>query len=194
MRRIIMFNRVSADGYFAAADGNLNWTIPEPELDQMAARASQGVGTLLFGRKTYQMFERFWPTAVDQDPHHAGRQSPELHAMGVWINAAAKWVFSTTLQKVTWQNSHLRHEIDRREIESLKQQPGSDILIFGSGSLVSQLTERGLIDEYHFVVGPLLLGGGRPVISGVPNIAQLRLLEAKPFPQGNVMLRYARKG
>jgi dihydrofolate reductase len=194
MRRIVTFNRVSADGYFASPDGGLGWVVPEEELDRGAADNLGGVGTILFGRRTYDMFESFWPHAVDEDPHQAGRHSPEIRAMARWINDATKLVFSRTRNEVSWKNSRLLGELDPQEVAAMKQEPGKDIMIFGSGSIVSQLTEHGLIDEYQFVVGPVLLGGGRPLVSGVPATTSLELLEAKAYPCGNVKLRYGRRG
>lgn len=195
MRRIVAFNNVSADGYFAAENGGLGWVIPEPELDRAAADNLGSAGTILFGRRTYDMFEFFWPTVVTDsptapDPHDPGRHSPEMRAMGKWINDAEKLVFSRTRQDVTWRNSRLIHEFDPGEVEALKRQPGKEIMIFGSGTVVSQLTQHGLIDEYQFVVSPTFLGSGRPLISGVSNGPRLRLLEATPYPSGIVKLRY----
>ena len=187
----------SADGNFAGSDGNLNWVVPEPELDKAAAEGLSGADTILFGRRTYELFEAFWPQAVDDsptapDPHSAGRRSPEIRAMAVWINEATKLVFSRTRKDVTWRNSRLLHEFDPHEIEAMKRQPGKNMMIFGSGSIVSQLTQHGLIDEYHFVVSPILLGSGRPLLSGVSKSSRLDLLEAKKHQSGNVTLRYAR--
>jgi dihydrofolate reductase len=197
MRRIVMFNRVSADGYFAAEDGSLDWVVPEDELDRTAADNLGSADTILFGRRTYEMFESYWPKVVDDspvapDPHDPRRRSPQIRAVGEWINEAAKLVFSRTRQDVTWKNSRLLHALDPREIEALKQRPGKDIMIFGSGSVVSQLTEHGLIDEYQLVVGPVFLGGGRPLLSGVPASTRLALLESRAYPSGNVKLRYGR--
>jgi dihydrofolate reductase len=197
MRRIVAFDKVSADGYFASAGGTLDWTVPEAELDKGAAGSLSGADTMLFGRRTYDMFESFWPHALDdsstaQDPHSAGRRSPELRAMAVWINDTTKVVFSRTRKDVSWKNSRLVQAFDPREIETMKKQSGKDIMVFGSGSLVSQLTEHGLIDEYHFVVSPIFLGSGKSLLSGVPKRSTLKLLEATPYPSGNVMLRYAR--
>jgi dihydrofolate reductase len=198
MRRIVAFDRVSADGYFAGPDGNLNWVVPEDELDKAAAASTSGPGTIIFGRRTYEMFEAFWPHVLDEsptapDPHSPGRRSPEMRAMAVWIDEATKVVFSRTRKEATWRNSRVLHELDAREIEAMKRQPGNDIMIFGSGSIVSQLTQHRLIDEYRFVVGPILLGSGRPLLSGVPSTSRLDLLEAKAYQSGNVMLRYARR-
>jgi dihydrofolate reductase len=197
MRKIIMFNRVSADGYFSGPGGDLDWVVPEEELDKGGAASVSGADTMLFGRRTYDMFESFWPHAVDDSPtspapHGGERRSQEMRAMGVWINEATKLVFSKTRKKVTWNNSRLVAEIDPREIEALKQQPGKDIMIFGSGSVVSQLTTHGLIDEYQLIVGPILLGAGKSLLTGMANRVKLELAEARTYKAGNVMLRYVR--
>ncbi len=199
MRRIVMFNRVTADGYFAGPDGNLDWVVPDQDLDRSAAEAIErsGTDTILFGRRTYELFEAFWPHALDDsptspDPHDAGRLSPEMRAMAIMLNETPKLVFSRTLKEVTWKNSRLLHTLDPREIEVMKRQPGKDMIIFGSGSIVSQLTQHGLIDEYQFVVNPILLGNGRPLLSGVSTSLKLELQEAKKYSSGNIMLRYAR--
>ena len=197
MRRIVMFNHVTLEGFFSSPTGSLDWAVQDDELNRANAAGLSGPGAMLFGRRTYQMFESFWPHALDDaqtapDPHHPGQRSPELRAMAVWINEAEKIVFSRTLKSVTWKNSRLLHEFDPRAIEAMKNQPGKDMIIFGSGSIVSQLTQHGLIDEYQFVVSPILLGSGRPLISEVSKSVRLHLLEARTFPSGNVMLRYAR--
>jgi dihydrofolate reductase len=197
MRKIVMFNRVSAEGFFATPDERMDWAPPEPELDRDAARGSPGVGTFLFGRRTYEMFASFWPHALDDsptspDPHDAGRRSEDLRKMAVALDEGTKLVFSRTLKRLDWKNSRLLTSFDPQQIEALKREPGKDMMIFGSGTIVSQLTEHGLIDEYWFVVGPLLLGRGRPLMRDVTRTTKLELLEAKPYPQGNVLLRYAR--
>jgi dihydrofolate reductase len=197
MRRIVTFNRVSADGYFSAADGNLDWTVPDDELDGAAAEAIERseAGAMLFGRRTYEMFESFWPHALDDpntspDPHGPGRRSKAMRAMAIWINLSEKIVFSKTRKDVTWQNSRLLREIDAKTINELKRAPGDDILLFGSGSVVSRLSELGLIDEYRFIVCPVLLGSGKPLLHGISKRSNLRLVESKASAAGNVMLRY----
>jgi dihydrofolate reductase len=197
-RRIVMFNRVTMEGYFAGPDGNLDWVVPDEDLDRSAAEAIHrgDTDTILFGRRTYEQFEAFWPQALDDaptgpNPHDTEGRSPEMRAMAAMLNEATKLVFSRTLKEVRWNNTHLLHEFDPREIEAMKTRPGKDMIIFGSGSIVSQLTQHGLIDEYQFVVNPILLGSGRPLLSGVSKSVKLNLLEAKGFPSGNMMLRYA---
>ena len=197
-RKIVVFDRISADGYFSAADGALDWVVPDADLDKGAAGKLGDSDTMLFGRRTYDMFESFWPhvlkdPATAPDPHNPGRHTPEMRSLAEWINAAKKIVFSTTRREVSWTNSELRREIVPREIEALKAQPGKTIMLFGSGSVVSRLSELGLIDEYQLVVCPVLLGGGRSLVSGMAGRVSLELLEARPFPSGNVMLRFAPK-
>src|SRR5262245_37766823 len=133
-RRIVMFNRVSADGYFAAPDGSLDWVVPDEDVDAAGAAAIPRFGTILFGRRTYELFEKFWPHALDdattaRDPHTA-RRSPELRAMAVWINEAHKLVFSRTREAVTWRNSRLVHELDPEQIDAMKEQSGKDMIVF----------------------------------------------------------------
>ena len=197
MRRIVTFNRISADGYFSSDDGNLDWAVPDEELDSAAAEAIERSesGAMLFGRRTYEMFESFWPHALTDpntspDPHGPGRRSKAMRAMAVWINQSEKIVFSKTRKDVTWQNSRILREIDARTIGELKRAPGEDIMIFGSGSVVSRLSELGLIDEYRFIVCPVLLGSGKLLLQGISQRSNLRLVESKASSVGNVMLRY----
>ncbi|HEX3177353.1 MAG TPA: dihydrofolate reductase family protein [Methylomirabilota bacterium] len=103
-----------------------------------------------------------------------------------------KIVFSRTMNAVTWENTRLLHELDPREIETLKAQPGKDLIIFGSGSIASELTRHALIDEYQFTVCPVLLGSGEQLIRGVSTRLSLDLLEARRLPSGDLVLRYAR--
>lgn len=196
-RQITMFNRVSADGYFSGADGNLDWVVPDQEVDKEGVAGIPETDTVLFGRRTYEMFEKFWPHVLEDsptapDPHMPGRKSEELRAFATMLNEANKLVFSRTLKAATWKNSRLFHDFDPSAIEAMKSQPGKGMIIFGSGTIVSLLTQHGLIDEYHFVVSPILLGKGRTLLNDMPKSAKLKLVETKAYPSGNVRLRYAR--
>ena len=195
-----MFNRVTADGYFASAEGALDWQVPDAEMDaNIATGLSTGErGAVLFGRKTYEMFAGFWPNVLAQgdkaeNPHAPGERSPVMQRMAQWLDAAEKVVFSTTLQEATWRNTRIARTIDPKEIEEMKRRPGEGIMIFGSGSIVSQLTAHGLIDEYWFVVTPVLLGQGRSLFRDIPVRTSLVLCEATAHKSGNVTLRYEPK-
>src|SRR5262249_28049321 len=126
------------------------------------------------------------------DPHHSGRRSAEHASIAIALNRMTKLVFSRTWKDVTWKNSRLLGEFDPQEIETMKCQPGKDMIVFGSGSIVSQLTQNSLIDEYHFVVCPILLGSGQRLLNDVSRSVRLDLLDSIPLPSGDVMLRYAR--
>lgn len=195
MRRIVIFDNVSADGYFAAPDGRLDWVIQDPEVHRASASDTPQFDTVLFGRTTYDLFESFWPHALDDsdtapNPHAAPR-SREMRAMAVMLNEATKYVFSRTRPHVTWQRAQLIRELDPRAIAAIKHQPGRDMIVFGSGSIVAQLVHHGLIDEYQLVVNPILLGAGRSWTAQLARHVRLRLLDARPFPSGNLLVRYA---
>ena len=195
-RRIVAFDWLTADGYFAGRDGNLSWVVPDDEQAKAAATGMPAADTVLFGRRTYELFEGFWRKALQDpstapDPHRPGRQSKEHRAIALWMNGATKLVFSRTLNDVTWNNARLVRELDVDEIRALKQRPGKDMMIFGSGSIVSQLTRHGLIDEYQFVVCPVFLGDGRRLLEGTPKSVKLELLETRQYPSGDISLRYA---
>ena len=199
MRRIVAFNNVSADGYFARTNGSLDWVVPDDDIGREGVSRSQGTGTILFGRRTYEMFESFWPHAladdkVAPDPHIRGRTSETMRAMAVFINDAVKIVFSRTLKNPTWKNTRVVPELDSRAIEALKREEGGDMMLFGSGSIASQLTAHRLIDEYQFVVNATILGAGKTLLHDVPNATRVELVEAKPHASGNVMLRYRPQG
>lgn len=196
MRRIVMFNHVTTDGYFAGADGGLSWVVPDDDVARAGLEGMPECDTILFGRRTYEMFEAFWPHALDdspasEDPHSPERRSETVRAMAVWINEATKIVFSRSRTELPWANSHAVPTLDPQAVEAMKREPGGDMMIFGSGSIVSQLTRHGLIDEYQFVVSPVLIGGGRTMLEGLPTAVSLRLQEAKPVDSGVVLLRYA---
>jgi dihydrofolate reductase len=195
-RRILAFDWFTADGYFASSDGNLNWVVADDEQAKAAAASMPAADTILFGRRTYELFEKFWRTALQDsatapDPHRPGQQSREHRLIAGWMNEATKLVFSRTLNEVTWNNARLVRELHADEIAAMKQRPGKNMMIFGSGSIVSQLTQHGLIDEYQFVVCPVFLGDGRRLLEGLSKSVTLELLEARKYPSGDISVRYA---
>jgi dihydrofolate reductase len=105
------------------------------------------------------------------------------------MNNTNKIVFSKTLEKVEWKNSKLSKEIIPGEIKKLKQEAGKDIIIYGSGSIVSQLMKLGLIDEFQIMINPVVLGGGKPLFQNVEK-SNLKLLNTRSFTGGNVLLNF----
>jgi dihydrofolate reductase len=192
MRRIVMINWMSLDGFFAGPNGEIDWIVQDPEVDRALREpraddlqsASAGSDTMLLGSVTYAMFENSWPQ-IAKDPN-----APEaLHKMAAEVTRMTKIVFSQTRKDVTWENSKLFDGNLQQEVEKLKQDEGTSILIFGSGTIVQQLTDAGLIDEYFVVITPVILGKGKLLFRDV-NRWNLQLLEARHFPSGNVLLRY----
>ncbi len=186
MRRILVFNRVTPEGYFTGADSNYQeMVVMDEELDKDMMSDSSSV-TYLFGRKTYDLMAAYWPRASD-DPN----LSSAIQKMAKTLNDDTKIVFSKTLKNPTWKNTQIIPDLDPNEIRKMKQEKGNDMLVLGSGSIVSQLTQHGLVDEYMLVVSPRLIGKGRPLFDGVTSKTSLELREAKGYPSGNVLLRYA---
>jgi dihydrofolate reductase len=181
MRKLRVFESISIDGYFTDRGGDMNWAHAGREdaefADWVSGNASSG-RELLFGRKTYQMMEAFWPTAI------AAQQMPDV-ARG--MNAATKYVASRTIEP-TWNNTHLLRAELIEGMRDLKSSEGPDITVLGSGSVASQLGEARLVDEYQFVIIPVALGRGRTVFTQSCN---LRLLEQRAFRCGNVVVLYA---
>lgn len=106
------------------------------------------------------------------------------------MNQLPKVVFSKTLDRADWQNTTLVTDHLIEEITHLKQEPGKDLMLLGSGVLVSELTKHRLIDEYQLMVNPVVLGSGNPLFKDLQGKAQLKLVESKPFQSGKVLLKY----
>ncbi|MDB4995562.1 MAG: Dihydrofolate reductase [Myxococcaceae bacterium] len=181
MRKLRVFESVSVDGYFTDANGDMSWAHAGREdtefADWVRANASSG-GELLFGRKTYEMMESFWPTPM------AARQMP---AVAKSMNAATKHVASRTIRP-TWNNTSLLEGDLVEAVRALKASDGMGVTVLGSGSVVTQLEEAGLVDEYQFVIIPIALGRGRTVFT---KPRALRLVDHRAFRCGNVVVTYA---
>ena len=183
MRKVIMFNMISLDGLFETLDHRLDWANHDPEFDQFTVENAQSssAGSFIFGRATYEMMSSFWPTeaAMQSNPVVAKR-----------MNDAEKYVFSHSLSRVDWQNSILVKGDAVEELQRLKQQPGNDMVIFGSGHLSADFIQANLIDEFQLVVNPILLGSGTPLFKQLPIPVKLKHLATRTFRNGNVFLTY----
>ena len=184
MRRLIAFNQTSVDGYFADANGDMRFAhneTPDPEWDAFVEGNARGGGTLVFGRVTYELMAAYWPTplAVERMPVVAER-----------MNRSPKVVFSKTLARASWSNTTLVRGDVTDEVRKMKSKPGEGMVILGSGSIVSQLAQHGLIDEYQIVVVPVVLGSGRTMFEGVKRTVPLKLTRTRTFGNGNVVLCY----
>ncbi len=184
MRKLTVFNHVSLDGYFQDANGDMSWAHAgaDPEWNAFVEDNAKGGGTLVFGRITYDLMVRYWPSemARQNDPVVAER-----------MNAMSKIVFSRTLKQATWTNTRLFSEDPVTVMRRLKQEDGDDMAMFGSGTIVAQLAPAGLIDTYQLVLNPLILGSGRTMFDGVPVAMRLKRTDVRAFRNGNVVLSYA---
>jgi dihydrofolate reductase len=183
MRKLVAFTNLNLDGYFAGKNGDISWAKgnTDPEFNAFIAENAKSGGQLLLGRITYELMASYWPTplATEHDPIVAER-----------MNALPKVVFSRTLKKATWNNTRVVKDDMAAKIRSLKNQSGEGMAILGSGSVVSQLTQERLIDEYQVVVNPVVIGEGRTVFDGIGRKLALKLTQTRTFGNGNVFLRY----
>src|SRR5262245_23953800 len=187
MRKIITTTWVTLDVFIAGPNGNMDW-VGELYDDAMGAYESELVNaadTLLLGRVTYESFAGSWPHVPDSPTASEGERT-----YARTLNAMRKVVFSRTLDRVEWNNSTLLPEVTPEAIGQLKREPGRDMLIYGSASLVCALTDLGLIDEYQLLVHPVIAGSGKPLFGGLTEQVKLHLVNSKTHPSGVVLLTY----
>jgi dihydrofolate reductase len=182
MRKLIVFNHVTLDGFFTDANGDMSWAHKQDaEWSAFVQENASGGGELLFGRITYELMASYWPT-----PHAI--QNAAVVAEG--INNTPKVVFSRTLDKASWNNTRLVKSGMAEEVRKMKKEPGKNMVILGSGSIVSQLAGEGLIDEYQIVMSPIALGKGRTMFDGIKEKLPLKRTKTRTFGNGNVLLCY----
>jgi dihydrofolate reductase len=184
MGRLVAFSNVTLDGFFTGEGGDLGWTLknqPDPEFDAFVGANATAGEQLLLGRITYEMMASYWPTpmATERDP---------VTAAG--MNRMSKIVFSRSLKHATWANTRLVSGDLAAEVARLKRESAAGTAILGSGSIVSQLTQARLIDEYQFLVNPVILGRGRGLFDGMTERLSLRLLMSRSFGNGCVLASY----
>src|ERR1041385_3274587 len=184
MRKLSVFNFVTLNGYFKGANGDISWHRHGTEENEYAAESLESESTLLFGRVTYEMMASYWPTpiAIKNDPIVAEE-----------MNNAEKIVFSRTLKNAEWNNTSIMKDNIVEAIKKMKSdssKTAKDMTILGSGSIVCQFAEHGLIDEYQFMVDPVVIGNGTPIFSNIKNKLDLKLTSTKIFKSGVVLLCY----
>jgi dihydrofolate reductase len=179
---------VTLDGYFADMKGDISWAHREAqdaEFNEFVAENAGGGGQFLFGRITYELMAGYWPTsqAIKNDPDVAAG-----------MNSLSKVVFSRTLDKASWKNTRVVKGDLVAEVRKMKKEPGKDIVILGSGSIVSQLTAADLIDAFQIMVNPVVLGKGRTMFDGIQKRLNLELTTTRAFGNGNALLSYRPAG
>ncbi len=183
MRKIVYSTSLSLDGYIDSASGDPRWVVPDEELHRHFNEVERELGTLLYGRRMYELMAGYWPTA-DQDP-----SAPDVivEYAQLW-KPVSKVVFSSTLNQVHW-NSRLVKGDAVAEVARLKAQPGGGSIGVGGLVLASALASAGLIDEYRLYYVPILLGSGKAAFSQIHNRVRLKPAETRTFSSGTVLLR-----
>ena len=181
MRKIGVFNFVTLNGFYKGPDNDISWHQHGGEESSFSEEGAQSGGILLFGRVTYEMMAAFWPT---EDAKKA------FPVVADGMNKAEKIVFSNSLKRADWNNTKIVSGDIAETIKKMKQQPGKDMTILGSGSIVNLLTDHGLIDHYQIMVDPLALGEGTPIFNDISQPLQLELVANRIFKRGVILLTY----
>ena len=176
MRKLIMWDMVSVDGFFEAPDHDISWFVFDDELGNYITETQKEADLLLFGRTTYEMMASYWPSAEGQ--------------IADFMNSVEKIVFTRTLKSVDWNNTRLLSDDVPGEVARLKQGKGGEIFVFGSAEFAAALVENGLVDEYRIGINPVLLGSGIPLFKGRFVRRSLELTRATPLKSGVVILHY----
>jgi dihydrofolate reductase len=185
MRKLIAFEMLTLDGGYASTDGDFNWAHRrerDAEWDAFVQGNADSGGELVFGRVTYEMMASWWPTpaAAQNEPLVAER-----------MNGRPKFVCSRTLHEASWNNTTLLRGDAVPQLRALKREPGTNLVILGSGALVAALAQAGLIDEYQLAIIPVVLGRrARPLFGSFESGMDLRLTQSRRFGNGNMLLCY----
>jgi dihydrofolate reductase len=178
MRKLFWQMSVTLDGFMEGPNRELDYTAQfvDADFDRYATDMLRSIDAILLGRRTYELFASYWPSATGPDADR--------------LNALPKVVFSRTLEKVEWNNSMLVKEKVGEEVARLKQKPGKDLALFGSADLASTFIRLGLIDEYRILVTPVVLGRGTPMFKDIKDRIALKLLQATTWSSGTAALYY----
>lgn len=176
MRKVILWDMVTVDGFFEGPGHDLDWFVFEEELERYILETQEQAGTLLFGRVTYEMMAAYWPSAT-------GR-------IADFMNGIEKVVFSRTMKDPGWNNARVEKDV-MTAVNALKAGDGGDIFVFGSADFSNELIRNDLVDEYRIGINPVILGRGTPFFKGGEPRRGLKLLEARTLKSGVVILHYA---
>lgn len=180
MSKLTVFNFITLNGYFKGPNEDISWHKHGHQENEFAAESLKAGNLLLFGRVTYDMMASYWPTAMakENDPGVADG-----------MNSAEKIVFSRTLKKPEWENTRIIKDNILEEIKKLKQ-AGKNMTLLGSGTIVTQFAEQGLIDEYQIMVDPVVIADGTPIFKNINRKLELKLTNSRSFKSGVVLLSY----
>lgn len=180
MRRLVVWNLMTLDGYF---EGRSPWdlgfheTVWGEELQAFSLEQGKEIGTLLFGRRTYEGMAAHW--------------SRETGAVADMMNSVEKAVATRTLDEATWSNTRLLKGEAAEAVRALKAEEGKDVYVFGSADLLGSLLKAGLVDEHRICIAPVVLGGGNPLFKPQDRQVKMRLESTRSLKTDGVVLTYA---
>ena len=186
MRKVIMINRTSIDGYFASDNQQsqgMDWFVHDPQVDAAVHKPVKS-DTLVLGYRTFALFEQAWmPYLVDP------KADPNMKAVALELTRMKKLVFTRQDRQTSWENTTFLREDPGQAVSRLAAGNGSDILILGSGSIVAELARNKLINEFIFIVSPVISGRGKAMFAAM-DTCRLGLVSSERFDSGNVVLHY----
>lgn len=185
MGRIISFMHLSLDGFVAGPNGEMNWIKVDEEVFDHVGKRVSATNAALYGRKTYEMMESYWPTAGDEPD--ASKHDID-HSK--WYNKAHKIVLSKTMEGADLPNTTIISDNISDKLAEIKSQGSGDILLFGSPTATHSLMQQNLIDGYWLFVNPVILGQGIPLFVEAKEKVNLKLLSTRPFTNGVTELSY----
>jgi dihydrofolate reductase len=185
MRKIILSMMLSLDSFIEGPDKELDWHVVDEEFNEYAIDLLNRVDTILFGRVNYQLFESYWPKAID-DPLISKSDLEIAHR----IDDINKIVYSRTLQKVEWKNTKLVRDVVLEEVLKMKEESGKDMVMYGGAGIAQSFMKLGLIDEYRLFYNPVVLGNGKPLFKNLNGRIGMNLVDVKRFDSGLVLIVY----
>ncbi|MGF7074635.1 dihydrofolate reductase family protein [Mucilaginibacter sp. R-33] len=186
MRNLVLFMHISLDGMVARTDGAMDWIKVSNEMFEYANARTQVADSALYGRKTFEMMDAYWPTA-------ANGPNPSKHTIehATWYNNTLKYVVSETAAKQNTDKIKFISDDVKERISDLKKQEGGEIIMFGSPVLARYLMQEGLIDEFWLFINPIVLGAGIPLF---PNTEiKLKLAKSTTFADGVLGAHYIKE-
>jgi dihydrofolate reductase len=185
MRKLVSFMHISLDGFVGGPKGEMDWIYIGEDLFDYAGQMTNASDLALYGRKTFEMMEAYWPTAADGP-------NPSRHAVehSAWYNKVPKIVISNTLAGKSLKNVTVLNKNFAQEINALKKENGQNIVIFGSPGATHTLMQDNLVDDYWLFVNPVILGKGIQYFDNFKNRVKLKLVESHPFKSGVIGLHY----
>lgn len=190
MRKLILQEWISLDGFVEDKNGKLDFftnisNVANKYSDYDQLQFMDGIDTILLGRKTYELFVKFWPTATT-----------EMEVIADKLNSTQKFVFSNSLKNAPWGKwsaAKISTGEATDKIRDLKMREGKNMVLWGSISLAQSLMKLDLIDEYHLQLCPIITGGGKSLFTESSNHVNMNLIELKKYETGMIFLRYEPK-